>query len=160
MAKARQIAISNGLALNALEAGSGQPLIMIPGWSQTAAEFGLNIDALSEGRHVIALDMRGHGDSPKPGGGYRIQRLAQDLAEVIAALGFNQVDLLGHSMGSSIIWSYLDLHGPARLRKLVIVDQAPMATAMPAWGASEKLRYGCVWPDAQALSSFVGLVLR
>lgn len=158
MAKPRKIAISNGLTLHALEAGSGQPLIMIPGWSQSAAEFGRNIDALAQGRHVIALDMRGHGESPKPAGGYRIQRLAQDLAEVIAALGFNHVDLLGHSMGSSIIWSYLDLHGPANLRKLVIVDQAAMATAMPAWGPEEKLRYGCLFPDVSALSDLVETV--
>ena len=154
MAKSRTIAISNGLTLHALEAGAGQPLIMIPGWSQSAAEFERNIDALAQGRWVIALDMRGHGESPKPEGGYRIQRLAQDLAEVIAAMGLNNVDLLGHSMGSSIIWSYLDLHGPAKLRKLVIVDQAPMATAMPGWSAEEKLRYGCLFADTQAIASF------
>ena len=158
MAKPRKIAISNGLTLQALEAGTGQPLIMIPGWSQSAAEFGRNIDELAKGRRVIALDMRGHGESPKPPGGYRIQRLAQDLAEVIAALGVTSVDLLGHSMGSSIIWSYLDLHGPAKLRKLVIVDQAPMATAMPGWSAEERGRYGCLFPDVAALAGFVETV--
>ena len=132
--------------------------IMIPGWSQSAAEFGRNIEVLAKDRHVIALDMRGHGESPKPDGGYRIQRLAKDLSEVIDVLGLNAVDVLGHSMGSSIIWSYLDLFGPEKLRKLVIVDQAPMVAALPGWSDAEKLQYGCLQPDVQAVATFCDTV--
>ena len=44
MAARRSIKTSNGITLSAIEAGAGQPLIMIPGWSQSAAEFGRNID--------------------------------------------------------------------------------------------------------------------
>jgi pimeloyl-ACP methyl ester carboxylesterase len=131
---------------------------MIPGWSQSAAEFNRNIEELAKGRRVIALDMRGHGDSPKPSGGYRIQRQAKDLAEVIGALGLESVDLLGHSMGSSIIWSYLDLFGPDKLRKIVVVDQAPMVAALPGWTESEKLKYGCLLPDVQSVAGFAGTV--
>jgi pimeloyl-ACP methyl ester carboxylesterase len=127
---------------------------MIPGWSQSAAEFGRNIDELAKDRRVIALDMRSHGESPKAAGGHRIQRLAMDLSEVIDALELSSVDLLGHSMGSSIIWSYLDLFGPKKLRKLVIVDQAPMVAALPAWSDAEKRQYGCLFPDVQAVASF------
>ena len=154
----RTITLSSGQALHAIEAGSGQPLIMIPGWSQSAAEYGRNIDDLAKSRHVIALDMRSHGESPKADGGHRIQRLAMDLHEVIEALGLASVDVLGHSMGSSIIWSYLDLFGPARLRKLVIVDQAPMAAALPAWSAEERTRYGCLLPDLQSVAAFCDTV--
>ena len=57
-------------------------------------------------------------------------------------------------MGSSIIWSYLDLFGPRKLRRLVIVDQAPMVAALPAWSDAEKTRYGCLFPDVQAVASF------
>lgn len=150
----RWIALPGGLSLHALESGQGHPLIMIPGWSQSAAEFGRNIPALAENSRVIALDMRGHGESSKPAGGYRIQRLAKDLAEVIEFLDVESVDLLGHSMGSSIIWSYLDLFGPARLRKLIIVDQAPMVGALPKWTDDEKLCYGCLFSDVQAVADF------
>ena len=87
---------------------------------------------------MIALDMRSHGESMKAAGGHRIQRLAMDLSEVIDALELSSVDVLGHSMGSSIIWSYLDLFGPRKLRKLVIVDQAPMVAALPAWSDAEQ----------------------
>jgi len=150
----RSIKTSSGLTLSAIEAGDGALLIMIPGWSQSAAEFGRNIDELAKDRRVIALDMRSHGESPKSAGGHRIQRLAMDLSEVLDALELSSVDILGHSMGSSIIWSYLDLFGPKKLRKLVIVDQAPMVAALPAWSDAEKRQYGCLFPDVQAVASF------
>lgn len=154
----KTIDISRGQSLHAIEAGSGQPLIMIPGWSQSAAEYGRNIDELAKGRRVIALDMRSHGESSKSAGGHRIQRLAKDLAEVIEALDLSNVDVLGHSMGSSIIWSYLDLFGPARLRKLVIVDQAPMVAALPGWSGEDKRRYGCLLHDIQSVAGFCDTV--
>ena len=46
----RSIKTSSGITLNAIEAGDGKPLIMIPGWSQSAAEFGRNIDELARDR--------------------------------------------------------------------------------------------------------------
>jgi non-heme chloroperoxidase len=154
----RTITISTGVQLHAIEAGSGQPLIMIPGWSQSAAEYGRNIEALAKDRRVIALDMRSHGESPNAETGHRIQRLAKDLSEVIEALNLDSVDVLGHSMGSSIIWSYLDMFGPARLRRLVIVDQAPMVAALPGWSDADKKRYGCLLPDVQSVAGFCDAV--
>lgn len=154
----RHIALAGGAVLNVVEAGSGQPLIMIPGWSQSAAEFGRNIDELARDRRVIALDMRSHGESPNAPAGHRIQRLAKDLREVIEALGLDSVDVLGHSMGSSIIWSYLDLFGEDRLRRLVIVDQAPMVAALPGWDDATKKKYGCLLPDVQSVAGFCDAV--
>ena len=154
----RTITISNGVTLNAIEAGSGRSLIMIPGWSQSAAEYNRNIEALAKHRRVIALDMRSHGESQNAETGHRIQRLAKDLQEVIDALGLDSVDVLGHSMGSSVIWSYIDLFGPARLRKLVIVDQAPMVAALPSWSDAERRQFGCLLPDVQAVASFCDVV--
>lgn len=154
----RMIELPGGAVLHAIEAGSGQPLIMIPGWSQSAAEYGRNIEDLAKTRRVIALDMRSHGDSPSATGGHRIQRLAKDLHETIAVLGLKDADLLGHSMGSSIIWSYLDLFGTESLRRLVIVDQAPMVAALPGWDEATKKRFGCLLPDVQSVAGFADAV--
>lgn len=158
MAAGRHIVLPGGASLNVIEAGSGQPLIMIPGWSQSAAEYGRNIDELAKSRRVIALDMRSHGDSANAAGGHRIQRLAKDLKETIEVLGLEQVDVLGHSMGSSVIWSYLDLFGEDRLRRLVIVDQAPMVAALPGWDEETKKKYGCLLPDVQSVAGFCDVV--
>ena len=59
-------ATSDGAKLNYLESGRGRPIVMIPGWSQTAEMFSDQISAFSANYRVIALDMRGHGDSSKP----------------------------------------------------------------------------------------------
>ena len=57
-----------------------------------------------------------------------------------------------------VIWSYLDLFGPEKLRKLVIVDQAPMVAALPGWSDAEKKRYGCLLPDVQSVAGFCDMV--
>ena len=140
------VTISGGLTLSYLEAGEGKPLVMLPGWSQSAAEFKHLVRALTEGRRVIALDLRGHGESDKPTGGYRISRLAADLREVLIALYLHNVDLLGHSMGCSVSWSYLELFGAERLSRLILVDEAAAVTGNPSWPQEEREALDCLFP--------------
>ena len=128
----RHIKTNDGVTLHYLEAGSGLPLVMIPGWSQTAEEFTYQLDALCDRYHCIAIDMRGHGESEKVSFGYKIPRLAKDLHDVLTGLDLTNVALLGHSMGASVIWCYWDLFGADRLARLVLVDQPPF------WTSSER----------------------
>lgn len=149
----KSVTISGGITLRYQEAGEGKPLVMLPGWSQSAAEFKYQIGALAGSRRVIALDQRGHGESDKPAGGYRIARLAADLREVLIALDLHDVDLLGHSMGCSVSWSYLDLFGPERLARLILVDQAAVATGNPSWPESERQALDCLFADPMVLAA-------
>ena len=131
---------------------------MIPGWSQTAAEWRLNAEAITSCRRVIALDMRGHGESDTPGHGYRVYRLAKDLHEVLESLTLSAVDLMGHSMGCAVIWAYLDLYGPRKVERLVLVDQAPCMLPHADWEAEEKSRYGCFYEDSSGVDEFAAAV--
>ncbi len=135
---------SDGVKLYNLEAGKGQPLVMIPGWSQSAAQFKHQLSGLSDKYRVIAIDMRGHGESDKPTYGYRIHRLSADVHEFLAAKGLRNVVLAGHSMGCSVIWGYWELCGGDRLSKLVLIDQMPMITANPIWAEQEKTDAGAI----------------
>lgn len=145
----RSFMTSDGVRLNYLEAGSGKTLVMIPGWSQTAAQFKFQIDGLSDRYHIIAVDMRGHGDSDKPSHGYRIQRLAKDVHELLHGLNLHDVTLLGHSMGSSVIWCYYDLFGADRVAKLALIDQSAFLTSNPAWSEQESADAGVLFsPEA------------
>ena len=152
------IPLESGITLSALEGGDGHPLIMIPGWSQTAAEWRLNAEAITSCRRVIALDMRGHGESDTPGHGYRVYRLAKDLHEVLESLALSAVDLMGHSMGCAVIWAYLDLYGPSKVERLVLVDQAPCMLPRADWDAEEKSRYGCFYEDSSGVDEFAAAV--
>lgn len=145
-AAARGSVVTNdGYVLRYDEAGSGKPLVCIPGWSQTAAQFKHQVSGLSERYRVIAVDMRGHGESDKPDHGYTIQRLAKDVHDLLVTLNLSDVTLMGHSMGCSVIWSYWELWGPERLSKLVLIDQMPMITGNPAWSPEEKEASGAVF---------------
>ena len=139
---------NDGVRLHYVERGSGAPLVMIPGWSQTAAQFEHQTAGLSARRRVIAMDMRGHGESEKPEHGYKIQRLAMDLRNAIEALALERVSLLGHSMGCSVIWCYLDLFGSEGLERLVLVDQMPCITAREGWSEREKQEAGAIFDGA------------
>jgi len=153
------IELASGLTLSALTGGSGQPLIMIPGWSQTAAEWRENAEVLTKHRRVIALDMRGHGESDKPKNGYRVARLAKDLSEVLDKLDLSYADLLGHSMGCAVIWAYLDLFGFNRINRLVLVDQAPCMFPKAEWNDEQRSRYGCFYQTADDVDEFAKNVL-
>ena len=135
---------NDGVRLHYIESGSGKPLVMIPGWSQTAAQFRAQLAGLSDRYRVIAIDMRGHNESDKPDHGYRIQRLSADVHEFLVANGLTNVTLAGHSMGCSVIWAYWELYGKDRLAKLVLIDQMPMITANPLWGEQEKIDAGAI----------------
>lgn len=99
--------------------------------------------------------MRGHGESDKPEGGYRIQRLAKDLFDVLKAQGLDRPDVLGRSMGVSVMWSCLSLFGTERpLDRLVMVDQAPRVLAQPGWDEATVRNSGRLFPDAASLARF------
>ena len=120
------------LDLHYVEQGQGQPLVLIHGWSQSTRSFAKQLAGLSSRYRVIAVDMRGHGESPKPSHGYRVARLAADLHEFLLRLDLQDVALAGHSMGAAVIWSYLEQFGAERVAKLVFIDQAPLVTN--GWG--------------------------
>jgi non-heme chloroperoxidase len=128
---------SDGVQLSYIRKGSGRPIVLIHGWSQCAEQFKHQIELLSGRYDVIALDQRSHGESQKVSYGLKISRLSKDLYELLSELDLSDVALLGHSMGSAVIWCYIDLFGAERLSKIILVDQAPFITADPHWTQQE-----------------------
>ena len=137
---------SDGVQLSWLEAGSGQTLLMLPGWSQSAALFRDQFEGLSDQFHCLALDYRGHGESEKTDHGYRISRFAQDVQELLEHLQLGQVTLLGHSMGASVIWAFLDVFGSDQLSGIVIDDQSAAMTLLEDESQSEIENAGAIFP--------------
>ena len=137
----RVFVTSDGVQLSYIRQGSGRPIVLLHGWSQCAEEFKHQIEPLSARYDVIALDQRSHGESQKVPYGLKISRLSKDLCDLLAELNLNDVALLGHSMGSAVIWCYIDLFGPGRLSKIILVDQAPFVTADPHWTQQEQRQF-------------------
>ncbi len=137
---------NDGIALTYQDSGGeGIPLVMLHGWGQTQAMFKHQLSGLGTNRRVITYDQRGHGVSEKPHHGYRIARLAQDLEDLLDALDIEQADLLGWSMGVSVIWSYMDQKGTGRIRKFVAVDQPAAVAAVPWMTDAEQSESGAIF---------------
>lgn len=145
---------SDGAALSYISAGQGKPIVMLHGWSQSAEQFKYQIPVFAEHYQVIAIDLRGHGESEKVPFGYRISRLAKDVQELIIALQLEKPHLLGHSMGCSLIWSYLDLFGLDGIDQLVLVDQSLLIISRSHWNAQEIAESGAVF-TAEQLNTIV-----
>ncbi|MGF0312266.1 alpha/beta fold hydrolase [Rhodococcus sp. IEGM1428] len=151
---------SDGCVLDLHDSGpveSGLTLVLLHGWSQSRAMFDRVIPLLSPAARVISFDQRGHGESGKPATGARIARLAADLHEVLEHLGVVTATFLGHSLGASVLWSYLDSHGSSRFDKLVVVDQ-PSACAVLPWMTPEDAQDAGAILDVDGAAQFAAAV--
>ncbi len=157
----KSVRTKDGVNISYLEGGSGHPLLMLAGWSQSATIFQHQFEDLSRVARVIAVDHRGHGESEKPDYGYRVQRLAKDLFELIDALQLAEPDILAHSLGAAVTWSYLSLFGAERPpRRLVLVDEPRALLARPDWSNEEREQASAIVPSLEALSDFVANIRK
>ena len=120
--------------------GEGRPLFLLPGWTCTTKFWQKNVEELSKTCKVIAMDMRGHGQSEKVMHSHRISRYAMDVKNLLDYLDVEDVTVLGWSMGASILWSYIELFGNHRISGLICVDQSPAQYTGPDWQWGQK---GC-----------------
>jgi pimeloyl-ACP methyl ester carboxylesterase len=90
--------------------------------------------ALRDSWHIIAPDLRGHGDSQwSPDGAYLTPFHVLDIADLIETLGREQLTMVGHSYGGNVSARYAAIF-PQRVRKLVIVDGlGPSADVLAGW---------------------------
>jgi proline iminopeptidase len=112
--------------------GSGAPLFVVnggPGFDHTYLHAATAWDILAKNRRVIFYDQRGDGrsDSLKPGQSCTLADQIADLEALRAHLGFDKVDLLGHSWGGYLSMAYAARH-PEHIAHLLVVD-----SAAPRW---------------------------
>jgi pimeloyl-ACP methyl ester carboxylesterase len=82
--------------------GSGDPVVLVHGITESAASFDPITRRLGSTNEVITLDLRGHGDSGHAGT-YDLGAMAGDVAAVIAAAGATRPHLVGHSLGGAVV---------------------------------------------------------
>jgi len=110
-------------------AGSGLPLLMLHGSGASSAVFARQFgSAVTDGRHVIAIDLPGHGASSEaydPQSTYSIGGLSSTVSMVLDALSLDRVTIFGWSLGGHIAIELLATE-PARVAGLMLTGAPPV----------------------------------
>lgn len=117
----------NGLRLRYLEWGrpDALPVVCVHGYTSSAEAFNALARRIQDRAHVIAMDVRGHGESAwSPDSAYQYADQAGDLAAFVDRLAVDRFLLIGTSMGGVISMVYAMQHA-GRLRGLVLNDIGP-----------------------------------
>ena len=125
-ARTRDVDAGDGLTLRIELSGTGPPLLLLHGFTGSAATWDSLREALDARFTIIAVDLPGHGRSSSPAdyARFALHRLADDLASVLDTLGFERAGVLGYSMGGRAALEFA-LHYPARVAALLLESASP-----------------------------------
>ncbi len=101
--------------------GRAGPVICLPSLTGHKGAFEALARQLAPDYHLLALDLRGRGDSDKPAEGYGFAYHARDILNFVDALGFDSFTIIGHSFGATV-GVYLGSIRPDRVRAMVLID--------------------------------------
>jgi pimeloyl-ACP methyl ester carboxylesterase len=112
-----------------VEAGTGPLVLLLHGFPEFWWSWRHQLPGLAAAGHrVVAVDLRGYGDSDKPPRGYDLWTLSGDVAGLVRALGERQADLVGQDWGGILGWCTAALH--PRVVRSVTALAAPHPLAM------------------------------
>jgi non-heme chloroperoxidase len=130
----KMLELPTGASLACTDTGQGSPILLLHGVCMSRKFFERNIEPLAESHRVIAVDFRGHGDSPAIEGGHTIAQYARDVRAVIEMLDLRDSVVVGWSMGSLVAWEYLTQYASdPRLAGVAIVSQGPSDLTQAGW---------------------------
>lgn len=108
-----------------------KPLLLLHGLADCAVVWSSLGQSLGNQYHIVAPDLRGHGESSKPNDGYSSEEIIADLEALMVHLGWNEAHILGHSWGGKLatIWA---THNPQYFSSLILVDPF-YVDKLPSW---------------------------
>jgi pimeloyl-ACP methyl ester carboxylesterase len=111
----------NGTRIHYVRGGTGPAVILIHGFPQDWFEYHEIMPRLSKQFTVIAVDLRGVGDSAATADGYDAANLAEDVHQLVRALKLERVYVVGHDIGGMVAYAFARLF-PEAARGAMILD--------------------------------------
>ncbi len=125
----------DGVRLYYTTCGAGRPVVLIHGLTASSTFFRKQIPALSPFFQVIAMDLRGHGQSQTRDDHLTLARLAADLKQLLLELNIPRASLIGWSMGASVIFEFIKTYSCAAIDKIIIIDMTPRLLKAEDWSS-------------------------
>lgn len=115
------------LRLSVIDVGPEHPagtIVLVHGYGGRALHWHYQLRGFSDDYRVIAMDLRGHGQSDKPDSQYDMDEFVSDLEALLPRLGVDEpVVLIGHSFAGAIVTEYA-VRNPERVSRLVLIATA------------------------------------
>jgi pimeloyl-ACP methyl ester carboxylesterase len=144
--------------LSTIEAGTGEPVLLLHGLGATKASFLPTLDALAPGYRAIGVDLPGFGDSDKPlFGAYDPPYFAQAMTALLDALELDSAHVVGNSMGGRVALE-LGLAHPDRVKRLVLLAPSMSWLKSRPWAPYLRLiptQLGIFQPTPRALVEMI-----
>jgi haloacetate dehalogenase len=126
---ARRKLRTSGATIHVAHAGKGIPVLLLHGYPQTHAMWHKVAPELARDYAVVCPDLRGYGESTKPKGlpdhaNYSKRAMAQDMVEVMGALGHERFHVVGHDRGGRVAHRMARDHA-RRVLSLTVLDISP-----------------------------------
>jgi 3-oxoadipate enol-lactonase len=119
----------NGIDIYYEIQGTGEPLVLISGFSCDHSYWSLLIPSLAKEYQVICFDNRGTGRTSAPDSPYSIQQMATDTAALLEYIGIEKVHIAGHSMGG-LMAQELALAHPEKVETLMLISSFAKGDAL------------------------------
>jgi haloacetate dehalogenase len=138
----RETVKTRGAEIQVAIAGEGPPLLLIHGNPLTLVSWHKIAPSLAQGFTVIAMDLRGYGDSSKPDGqpdhsAYSFRAMGEDAFDVMDHFGFERFAVAGHDRGARVGFR-MSLDQPQRVTHFAALDIVPTHTVLTnvsmGWG--------------------------
>jgi pimeloyl-ACP methyl ester carboxylesterase len=121
---------ANNVKINYVEQGTGdEAIIFVHGYSGALGNWTEVLERLPKEYHACALDLRGHGQSDRPGS-YQLADVVEDIYAFSRELGLGQFSYVGHSLGGKIGYQ-VALDHPDMLKTMILAAPAPAHDFIP-----------------------------
>jgi pimeloyl-ACP methyl ester carboxylesterase len=144
--------------ISLLEAGVGEPVVMLHGLGATKVSFLPSVAALAESHRTIAIDLPGFGDSAKPiGAPYDARFFARAVVALLDALEIGRAHLIGNSMGGRAALE-VGLRAPDRVGRLALLTPALAWRRARTWATYLRLvrpELGLIQPVSRRVAESV-----